>query len=112
MQVHPLPGIFEPVGSLTHLGGALVFAVLAVVLLRRAWGDPRRVAMMSVYAVSTVLLLAMSGLFHMAPEGTSERALLGRLDRAAIFVLIAGTHTPVHGMFFRGVVRWIGLLGT
>ena len=112
MQVHPLPGIFEPVGSLTHLGGALIFAILAVFLVRRARGDSRRVVFLSVYAVSCVLLLSMSGLFHMLPEGSPARAILGRLDRASIFILIAGTHTPVHGMFFRGVVRWGGLIGT
>jgi channel protein (hemolysin III family) len=110
MQVLPLPGFVEPVSALTHLLGALVFAVLSISLLRRARGDARRVALLGVYAFACVLLLAMSGVYHMLPEESLGRAVMGRLDKAAIFVLIAGTHTPVQGLFFRGVARWGVLL--
>lgn len=110
MQIQPLLGFQEPIGSLTHLVGALVFGLLSIPMLRRARGDGRRVALLAVYAGSCVLLLLMSGLFHMFPQGSSARAVLGRLDLAAIFVLIAGTHTPVQGLFFRGVARWGVLL--
>jgi hemolysin III len=106
MQIHSLPGFFEPFCAFTHLGGALVFAALAVVLLRRGRGDGRRVLLLGVFAFSCVLLLSMSGVYHMLREGTTARAVLGRLDMAAIFVLIAGTHTPVQGIFFRGIARW------
>jgi channel protein (hemolysin III family) len=106
MRVHALPGLFEPVGALTHLVGGVVFALLSISLLRRAWGDPRRVVLIAVFACACVLLLSMSSVYHMVPEGGSARALLGRLDMTAIFVLIAGTHTPVQGLFFRGVARW------
>jgi len=41
----------------------------------------------------------------MLPQG-SAREFMGRLDLSAIFVLIAGTQTPVHGLFFRGFARW------
>lgn len=109
MQVHGIPGFHEPFGALAHLGGALVFAVLAVPLLRRGRGDPLRVALLAVYAFACVLLLATSGIYHMLPEGSAARAVLARLDKAAIFVLIAGTHAPVQGIFFRGVARWAGL---
>jgi channel protein (hemolysin III family) len=34
-----------------------------------------------------------------------------RLDHGAIFVLIAGTFTPLHGLLFRGAWRWGALLG-
>lgn len=106
MQVHSLPGFHEPIGALTHLVGALTFAALAVPLIRRARGDARRLALFAVYAFACVFLLAMSGVYHMLPEESGGRAVLARLDKAAIFVLIAGTHTPVQGLFFRGVARW------
>ena len=110
MQVHSLAGLFEPFSALTHLGGAVVFACLSIPLLRRARGDANRVSMFTVYAFACVLLLSMSGVFHMLPEHSTGRAVLGRLDKAAIFVLIAGTHTPVQGLFFRGAARWGVLL--
>ena len=106
MRVYPLPGFFEPVSALTHLVGAAAFAVLAVVLIRRGCGDTARVALLGVFATSSVLLLSVSAACHMLPEGSGGRHVLGRLDGAAIFVLIAGTHTAVHGLFFRGFARW------
>jgi channel protein (hemolysin III family) len=39
------------------------------------------------------------------------RGVLRRLDHAAIFVLIAGSFTPVHAILFRGPWRWGMLAG-
>ncbi len=105
-QVRSIPGFYEPFSALSHLIGALVFAVLAVVLVRRGRGDARRTLCLCVFATTSVLLLSMSGVFHMLEEGSVGRNVLGRLDQAAIFGLIAGTHTPVQGLFFRGIARW------
>lgn len=106
MTIDSLPGLYEPFSALTHLVGAVVFMGLGVKLVRRARGDRARVLYFGVYVVCSVLLLTMSGVYHMLDEGTEERDVLGRLDYAAIFTLIAGTHTPVQGLFFRGVARW------
>lgn len=106
MQVHSLPGFHEPFSAISHLLGAVVFAVLGVKLLRAARGSRARVVLFGIYAFCGVFLLSMSGVFHMLPEGSTGRAVLGRLDHAGIFALIAGTHTPVQGLFFRGVARW------
>jgi channel protein (hemolysin III family) len=104
---YPIPGFSDPVSSLSHLIGAVVFAVLGYFLLRRACG---RFAFLGVYVFSVVFLLAMSGVFHLLPRGGSGRAVLERLDHGAIFVLIAGTFTPAHGILFRGPERWGPLL--
>ena len=45
----PIPGFHDPFSSLSHLIGAGIFAVLAVPLLRRGWGDPLRVAALGVF---------------------------------------------------------------
>lgn len=102
----PIAGFSDPVSSLSHLAGAVVFAVLAVVLLRRGRGDAGRMISLWVFALSCVLLLSFSGVYHLLTPGTDERAVLKRLDHAAIFVLIAGSFTPVHVILFRGAWRW------
>ncbi len=106
METHPIPGFNEPVSSWIHLVGALVFAVATIFLLRRGRGNVWRVLCLSVFAFSSVLLLSMSGVYHMLSSGGTARAVLFRLDKAAIFVLIAGTFTPVQGIFFNGISRW------
>jgi channel protein (hemolysin III family) len=102
----PLAGFSDPVSSISHLGGAVVFAFLAAALLRSGSGDRARVISLSVFAVSCVLLLGLSGVYHLLSPDTAGRAVLKRLDHAAIFMLIAGSFTPVHTILFRGVWRW------
>jgi len=105
-----LPGLYEPFSALTHLLGAGAFLVLSLALVRRAGSDRRRRALMSIYGFSCVLLLLMSGVFHMTTTGTPLNRTMLRVDHAAIFFLIAGTFTPVHGLLFRGWLRWFPLL--
>jgi len=93
-----------------HLGGAVAFSVLGVGLISRASGKRLRVAAVSIYVVGVVFALFASGIFHLADPLTASRALLRRVDHAAIFVLIAATYTPVHVIEFRGFMRW-GILG-
>jgi channel protein (hemolysin III family) len=109
-EAYDIPGFSDPVSSLTHLVGAGVFALLAIPLLRRGRGNRVRVACLGVYIISCVLLLAMSGVYHLLAPGGDGRAVLIRMDHGAIFVLIAGTFTPVHGILFHGRGRWAALL--
>jgi channel protein (hemolysin III family) len=106
----PIPGFSDPVSSLTHLLGAFAFACLTPLLLFKGRGDPGRVASLGVFAFATVSLFSLSGTYHLLSPGTAGRAVLQRLDHGAIFVMIAGTFTPVHCILFRGVWRWVPLL--
>lgn len=99
-------GMGDPVSSLMHLVGSLVFAALSGFLLRRGGKRVGHVVPLAVFAVSCIILLGLSGSYHLLEPATSARRLLQRLDHAAIFLLIAGTFTPVHCILFRGVLRW------
>ena len=104
--VVPIPGFFEPFSSLSHLLGAVVFAVLSIQLVRQGRGSRARLISLSVFSFGAVFLLSMSGVYHLLnPEGTA-REVLQRLDHAAIFVLIACSFTPAHVILFRGWGRW------
>lgn len=46
----------------------------------------------------------------MFPEWGYVRPIMKRLDVAAIFVLIAGTCTPLYAVLFHGLARWLLLL--
>ena len=109
-ELRHLPGFHDPVSAITHLLGAAAFVVLGGLLLRRGRGDPARLAYLGVYAFACVFLFSMSGVYHMMAAGGNARDVMMRLDHAAIFVLIAGTFTPVHGLLFRGPLRWAPLL--
>lgn len=106
-----IPGFADPVSSLSHLVGAAVFAALTVPLMRKAKRTPGgattgRIVSLAVFSFSAVLLLSMSAVFHLLAFGSPARQIFQRLDHAAIFVLIAGTFTPIHAIMFRGPWRW------
>lgn len=115
-----VPGFADPFSSLSHLIAAGAFAVLSVPLVRRGVRTDRqrgtgpttgRVSSLVIFAVSAVLLLAMSGVFHLLGRDGTARMVFQRLDHAAIFLLIAGTFTPIHVIMFRGPARWAVLAG-
>ena len=99
-----IPGFSDPVSSLTHLAGALVFGILGFFLIARGRGSARRVIALAVFVFSCVLLLSLSGVYHLLQHETVARSVLMRLDHAAIFVLIAGSFTPVHAILLHD--RW------
>ncbi|KRV47194.1 DNA-binding protein [Wenjunlia vitaminophila] len=49
----------------------------------------------SVYAVTACLLFGVSALYHRGRWGPRGNAILRRLDHANIFLIIAGTYTPL-----------------
>ncbi|TNF99306.1 MAG: DNA-binding protein [Gammaproteobacteria bacterium] len=101
-----IPGFSEPVSSLSHLGAALFFFILSFVLIYRHSSSSLKIIAILIMAFSSVLLLSMSGVYHLLDPSGVGRAVLQKLDHAAIFVLIAGTFTAVHLVMFRGVWRW------
>ena len=105
-----IPQVCEPFASVSHYIGAFLFSVLGFLLLRKLWGDWSRFGYMSVFVVTTVLLLLMSGTYHIMDRETIERVFWVRLDVSAIFLLIAGSFTFLHGCLFNGWQRW-GMLG-
>lgn len=109
-ELYHLPGFHEPFSAISHLLGAVVFLVLGFLLLWRGRGDTARLIFLGVYAGSCVLLLSMSAVFHMVERVGPAHRVMERLDHGAIFLLIAGSFTPAHGLLFRGRLRWGPLL--
>lgn len=70
---------------------ALAGGITLVVLARSA----AAVAACSVYAASALLLFGTSGVYHRGAWGPRGEAVLRRLDHANIFLIIAGTYTPL-----------------
>lgn len=106
MHPIPIPGFSDPFSAITHLMAALGFFIFGFRLLLQARGSAVRMITVGVYVFSVVFLLSMSGVYHLLDHDGAGRAVLQRLDHAGIFVLIAGTFTPVHAILFRGFWSW------
>lgn len=88
-------GLREPVNSVTHMIGAGLAVIVTVVLLFVADGGVLTYFALSVFGLSSVMLFTASTLLHAVRAGPVGEVWLRRFDHAAIFVLIAGTYTPV-----------------
>jgi hemolysin III len=89
--------IREPVNALTHLAGAVLAAVGLVVLVVNgaAHDSARQTVALAIFGASLVLLYATSGAYHSLSLSERGLAALRRVDHIMIYVLIAGTYTPV-----------------
>lgn len=106
MNIISVAGFSDPFSALSHLVGVVFALYYGVGLIRLAAGQHGRLASTVVFVFSVAFLLSMSGVFHMLDHGSAGRAVLQRLDHAGIFILIAGTFTPVHRILFQGFLRW------
>jgi hemolysin III len=100
-----------------HEYGFFVSIACGVVLILAASDGRARVAA-SIYAVAVSGLLGTSALYHRVTWRPRARRWMRRLDHSMIFVLIAGTYTPVALLALKGslastvlIVLWAGALG-
>lgn len=103
--------LYEPMSTLTHLLGVFASLIGLIILIYFTWNQPGKLFSVIVYGVSMVLLYSASTLFHGAKVSDTKRMWLNRLDHMAIFLLIAGTYTPIVYSLATGTLRWV-LLAT
>ena len=86
----------EIANSITHgLGFGLSVAGLTILVVYASIeGDPWRIAAFSIYGASLTVLYLVSTLYHSFTH-SRIKAIFRRLDHSAIYLLIAGTYTPV-----------------
>ncbi|MEJ2578100.1 MAG: hemolysin III family protein [Kineosporiaceae bacterium] len=103
----------ERFNTASHLFAACFALAGAALLIAQAGaaGDPWAIVGMSVYGFSLVALFALSTMHHGLDRGPRVNAVLRTLDYDAVFLLIAGTVTPLVLVLFRNVYGW-AVLGT
>lgn len=87
----------EPINTLTHLAGAILAGVGCVVLLLIAIenASTRQIVAFSIFGGSLVLTYCASAFYHSLHLSERGVAQLRRIDQMMIYVLIAGTYTPI-----------------
>jgi hemolysin III len=96
----------EPVNGLTHLFAAVAALAGLVILLIIARDSLARQGSLLIYGVSLVLMLSASATYHLVKGSPRCLAVLRRIDHVAIYLLIAGTYTPICYNLFGGFWKW------
>lgn len=105
----PFLGFSDPISSWSHFLAALSALFGAGFLFAKGRGNGPRIFSLMVFSFTLVFLFSMSGVFHLLERGGVARDVLQRLDHAGIWLLIAGTFTPLKIILFRRYWRWVVL---
>lgn len=92
----------EPISAISHLAAASISLIGLIILIILGWGDLPKIITFSIYGFSLILMFTASGTYHMAIARDSIILNLRKLDHSAIYLLIAGTYTPICVYFFSG----------
>lgn len=98
----------EPVSAWTHFAWMLLAVPATWLLLRLCGPSPLKRAGALIFGATLFLCYAGSWLYHSVPPELA--GLFAKLDHVGIFLLIAGTTTPIGLVVLRGWWR-VGMLG-
>lgn len=110
----------EPVNSFTHFIGAVLSSIGTIILLSAAMHATtvQTLIGVAVFGMSLVALYSASALYHYVQVSPAALLRFRKLDHSMIFVLIAGTYTPLflrfspqNGVLFTGIIWETALLG-
>lgn len=97
----------ELFNSITHLVGTVMAVIGTTVLITTAamdGGGARRIAALAIYGAMMIVLYLSSTLYH-SFKGKAKQ-VFHVFDHCAIYLLIAGTYTPLTLVTLRGALGW------
>ncbi|BCL78059.1 hemolysin [Ktedonobacteria bacterium brp13] len=89
----------------SHAGAAVAAVVLTIILCWQSRTDIPRMISMLVFGLSMIELYTLSAIYHIITWSPGRRRVFRAIDHANIFVLIAGTYTPLCFNILHGWLR-------
>jgi len=93
----------------SHLFGAIMAIAGLCVLVAQAtlYGDAWHIVSFAIFGTCMILMFAASTVYHLVNAKEHVILLLKRIDHMAIFIMIAGTYTPICLVPLRGTTGWL-----
>ncbi len=103
----------EPVNTITHIAGALgsIVALTLMVVFASIRADAWYIVSFAVFGTTLMLMYTASSLYHGLRISKKTLNLFRRIDHIMIFMVIAGSYTPICLVPLRGPWGW-SLFGT
>lgn len=96
----------EKVSAYSHAAAIPVMVAGTVILIYMSRGNLPLQTISLIYGLSAVSLFTASFLYHSKKRAENESSIWRKLDHSAIFILIAGTYTPMCYIYLEGWMRW------
>lgn len=87
-------GLKDPVSALSHLLGVILAIIGTIILLQQSNYSIDRLGL-AIFGGSLICLYSASTLYHALDISAAMNLIFRKVDHAMIYVLIAGTYTPV-----------------
>lgn len=99
----------DPGSAITHFIGMLMAIFAATPLIIKATREPDtiHVVSLSIFIASMIMLYAASTTYHSFNSTIKVNRVLRKIDHMMIFVLIAGTYTPICLIVLGGTTGYI-----
>lgn len=100
--------IKDPVSGLSHLLGALLSILGTIILVYLGFEKNSLIKIVSffIFGFSMFFLYSSSTIYHLFGHSPEEVDIFRKIDHAMIYILIAGTYTPICLIALWG---WLGL---
>jgi len=98
----------DPGSAITHFIGMWMAVFAATPLIFKAARQPDLIHLisLSIFIISMILLYAASTIYHTLDISKTVNRRLKKLDHMMIFILIAGSYTPICLIVLHGTLGW------
>lgn len=107
VKIRALSKSEEITNAISHgIGTALAIAALVILVVFAArYGNAWHMVSFSIYGSTLVILYLASTLYHSFPYGKTK-TLFKIIDHSCVYILIAGTYTPLALVSLQGALGW------
>ncbi len=88
-----------------HAAAAVFAVILTVVMIIRSAGSVPKAVSVAIFGASLIELYTVSAVYHLGPWQPGVKKILRSIDHSNIFIVIAGTYTPLCVNILSGVSR-------
>jgi hemolysin III len=96
----------NPIRGFLHGGAAVAALTGTIYLIARTWGNTAALIGSLVFGFALLVMYTVSSLYHSVPWGADWKRRLQRLDHSMIYLVVAGTFTPIALGGLDGMATW------
>jgi hemolysin III len=104
--------IKDPISGISHLVGAILSIIGTVILIYSEWNNGYWLNIFAyfVFGFSMIFLYSSSAIYHLIGHSAEEIDIFRKIDHAMIYVLIAGTYTPICLIPLQGTIGYVSII--
>lgn len=96
----------NPIRGFLHGGAAVAALIGTIYLVYETWGNTAALIGSVVFGLALLVMYTVSTLYHSVPWRAEWKRRLQRIDHSMIYLVVAGTFTPIAIAGLEGAAMW------